>query len=236
MSIMNTKSKQVFETISKDRTRTNVLRKYEQQALVYLVQRIPASINSNCLTLIGFCGTLITVSGFILAAYVNRYFLLVGILGFAVNWFGDSLDGRLAYYRNQPRKWYGFSLDLTTDWITTILIGSGFFIYAEGLWKILGCLFVVMYGWEMITALLRYKVTDKYTIDNGLLGPTEVRVVISAILLAEVIFKGTIVYCALFACVVLLIANIVDTRKLLSLANDRDVTEKKKKLEEEQHA
>lgn len=221
-------SETVFDAISKDRHRTNILRKYEQKSLVFLVQRIPSFITSDMLTGIGFIGSLITLSGFILATYVDRNFLLLGLLGFFVNWFGDSMDGRVAYYRNTPRKWYGFSLDITVDWLTTILIGYGYMIYMDGVWEVLGFIFVVMYGWAMITTLLRYKVTGKYTIDSGLFGPTEARVIISAILVAEVLFEGSIVYSALAACVILFIINIVDTRKLVSLANDRDIAEKQK--------
>jgi len=221
-------SETVFDAISKDRHRTNILRKYEQKSLVFLVQRIPSFITSDMLTGIGFIGSLITLSGFILATYVERNFLLLGLLGFFVNWFGDSMDGRVAYYRNTPRKWYGFSLDITVDWLTTILIGYGYMIYMDGVWEVLGFIFVVMYGWAMITTLLRYKVTGKYTIDSGLFGPTEARVIISAILVAEVLFEGSIVYSALAACIILFIINIVDTRKLVSLANDRDIAEKQK--------
>jgi hypothetical protein len=221
-------SETVFDAISKDRHRTNILRKYEQKSLVFLVQRIPSFITSDMLTGIGFIGSLITLSGFILATYVDRNFLLLGLLGFFVNWFGDSMDGRVAYYRNTPRKWYGFSLDITVDWLTTILIGYGYMIYMDGVWEVLGFIFVVMYGWAMITTLLRYKVTGKYTIDSGLFGPTEARVIISAILVAEVLFEGSIVYSALAACIILFIINIVDTRKLVSLANDRDIAEKQK--------
>jgi len=221
-------SEAVFDAISKDRHRTNILRKYEQKSLVFLVQRIPSFITSDMLTGIGFIGSLITLSGFILATYVERNFLLLGLLGFFVNWFGDSMDGRVAYYRNTPRKWYGFSLDITVDWLTTILIGYGYMIYMDGVWEVLGFIFVVMYGWAMITTLLRYKVTGKYTIDSGLFGPTEARVIISAILVAEVLFEGSIVYSALAACIILFIINIFDTRKLVSLANDRDIAEKQK--------
>ena len=221
-------SEAVFDAISKDRHRTNILRKYEQKALVFLVQRIPSFVSSDMLTGIGFIGSLITVFSFILATYLDRNFLLLGILGFFVNWFGDSMDGRVAYYRNTPRKWYGFSLDITVDWLTTILIGYGYMVYTDGIWEMLGFVFVVMYGWAMITTLLRYKVTGKYTIDSGLFGPTEARVIISGILVAEVLFEGSIVYSALAACVILFIINIVDTRKLVSLANDRDLAEKQK--------
>lgn len=220
---------ETLSKISKGRHRTNILKNPEQRALAYLVKLVPSYISSNCLTLIGFIGSLTTFSGFILAASFQRNYLLISVLGFVINWLGDSLDGRVAYYRNKPRKWYGFSLDLSVDWITTVLIGLGYMIYTggQGIW--LGFLFVVMYGWAMITTLVRYKVTDKYAIDSGLLGPTEVRVLICLILIAEIIFRGSIIYSGAIACLVLLIVNITDFHELLKFANNRDIEEKELK-------
>lgn len=220
---------ETLSKISKGRHRTNLLKKPEQRALAYLVERVPDYISSNTLTFIGFIGSLITFSGFLFASLYNSNYLLVGILGFIINWLGDSLDGRVAYFRNKARKWYGFSLDLSVDWITTVLIGLGFMIYSGGYGIWLGFIFVVMYGWEMIITLLRYKVIDKYAIDSGLLGPTEVRVIICLILIAEVFFNGTINYLSAIACLVLLITNISDFHKLLQLANNRDITERELK-------
>ncbi len=221
------------KTISKERGRTNLLKEIEQKTIAFLVQRIPSWINSDMLTAIGFLGSIIILLSFVLAARVNETYLLIGVLGFMVSWFGDSLDGRLAYYRKIPRKWYGFTLDLTVDWLGIILMGLGFVIYANEAWKIVGFVFVVLYGWEIITALIRYKVTDKYAIDSGKLGPTEARIIISLILIFEVIFKGSILYSSVIACVVLFIANIIDTMKILKLADARDKEEKEKKINEE---
>ena len=231
MSSSKKKDEDALSKISKDRTRTNLLKKSEQALIAYLVQRMPKWMTSDMLTGIGFMGSIIVMLSFILAAYVDRYCLLLGILGFAINWFGDSLDGRLAYYRNTPRKWYGFSLDLTVDWLTDILMGIGFIVYVEGRWELLGFAFVTMYGWAMITALLRYKIVNKYTIDSHFLGPTEVRIIIASMLVLEVLFKGAIVYFGAAACIVLLIVNILDFRNILRMADERDKEERKAKSE-----
>jgi hypothetical protein len=232
-SFLSQETLEILKKISKDRSRTNLLKTVEQDTLVFLVQRIPSWIKSDMLTFIGFMGSLTVLLSFILATYVHKNYLLLGIAGFGINWFGDSLDGRLAYFRNQPRKWYGFSLDLTVDWITTIIIGCGYMIYTDGNWKILGFGFVVMYGWAIITTLLKYKVTDKYTIDSGLFGPTEVRIIVSAILVAEVLFKNSIIYSAVIACAILFLVNIFNTVRLLRLANDLDKANGEKKIKEE---
>lgn len=217
---------EVLKFITGDRERTNLLMNHEEKALAYLVQRIPPWIKPDMLTVIGLGGNIIVFLGFILAAYINKYYLLLGLPGFAISWYGDSLDGRLAYFRQNPRKRYGFTLDLTIDWISIILIGFGYIIYVEGLWDLLGYGFVVLYGWEMIIALIRYKITGKYSIDYGLLGPTEARIIIAAILVIEVLLSGSIIISTSIIVLVLFIVNILDTRKLLHIADNIDKKEK----------
>ncbi|MDR1372144.1 MAG: CDP-alcohol phosphatidyltransferase [Dysgonamonadaceae bacterium] len=231
MNDTQTKNESAFQKIQKGRQRTNILRKYEQMSIAYLVQRIPSWITSDMLTGIGFFGSVLNLLAFVLARYYYRPLLLIGIIGFIVNWFGDSLDGRLAYYRNTPRKWYGFSLDLCADWITAILIGSGVIIYIEGDWDYFGFLFVSMYGLAMMIALLRYKIVNIYSIDSGLFGPTEVRILLALILITEVVFPGSIVYSTIGGNIVLIAVNISDFSKLLKMADARD----KEELAEKNH-
>ncbi len=218
---------QILEVISQDRTRTNLLRNQEQRAIAWLVQQIPEGITSNMLSGVALFGSFVVFVGFMFAAYFDRLFLLLGPLGFLISWFGDSLDGRLAYYRNKPRRFYGFVLDITLDWTGIILIGSGFMVYAEEFWELLGYGFVIMYGWEMIIALMRYKITNQYSIDSGKFSPTEARILISLILILEVILQGSINYSAILAVISLFVINIIDTRKLLRVADSTDNKENK---------
>ncbi|MEA5100434.1 MAG: CDP-alcohol phosphatidyltransferase [Bacteroidales bacterium] len=212
----------VLKVIAKDRERTNITRKYEQKAIAFLVQCIPLCISSNMLSAIGLVGNLMVGLSFILGAFINSNFLLLGIVGCFINWFGDSLDGRLAYYRSKPRKWYGFCLDIMIDWVGITAIGVGFILYLGSQWKLIGYGFIAMYALEMIITLLRYKITNKYSIDSGLLGPTEVRLVIILVLIIEVIFHGSFLYFSIFATLILLISNIKDGLQLLKFADERD--------------
>lgn len=208
-----------------DRKRTNILSGTEEKTIFYLVKKVPNFITSNMLTGIGIAGSIIVLIGFILANYVDRNYLLLGVLGLAINWLGDSLDGRVAYYRNLPRKWFGFSLDIIMDWIGTVLIGLGYLVYTENEYELVAFIFVVLYGWAMIISQLRYKITDKYIIDSGLFGPTEVRILIALILVMEVIFPDSIKIAGVLMCVALFIIDIIDTNKLLKLGNIRDQSE-----------
>ena len=220
---------EVLRNVFSDRARTNLLKKQEEIAISWLVKRIPLFITSNMLTGIGFFGNMTVSASFILAAYFSKSFLLLGLVGFAISWFGDSLDGRLAYFRNKPRKKYGFTLDITIDWISIILIGFGYIIYAEGPWKMLGYGFVVLYGWEIIIALIRLYITGKYSIDSGKMGPTEVRIIIGLIMIAEVLLPGSLNYSALVVVVALFFVNVIDTRYMLRVADDIDKKELKEK-------
>jgi len=218
----HTKGKRVFA----DRERTNILRKGEQSLILFLLKRVPAWVSPNIMTGIGMFGSLIVFSAFILAHFYSRNYLLIGISGFFINWLGDSLDGRLAYYRETPRKWYGFALDIIMDWLSIILIGFGYYFYAEGLTHILAFLFVVLYGWSMIISQLRYKITGHYQIDSGRLGPTELRIIISIVLITETLISGSITYFAIAMVALLLVLNTIDTFKLLKAGDAKDREEK----------
>lgn len=226
-------SQEINKKLFQDRKRTNILNVVEQKYISYLVPRIPSWISSDGLTAIGFFGSVIILASFLLAEYVARPFLLLGIIGFFIQWFGDSLDGRIAFYRDKSRKWYGFALDIIMDWVSTVMIGLGYVFYAPDDFKYSGFVLVALYGWAMIISQLRYKITDNYTIDAGLLGPTEIRVIIGAVLLLEVLVPSSINYSVIVICIALFFINLGDTKKLLQLGDERDIAEKKRKSENE---
>lgn len=224
----------INKKLFQDRKRTNVLSDPEQRLITYLVPKIPNWLSSDGLTAIGLFGSLMILGSFLLAEYVHISYLLLGIIGFFVQWFGDSLDGRIAFYRNKSRKWYGFALDIIMDWVSTVMIGLGYVFYATGDFKYSGFVLVALYGWAMIISQLRYKITDKYTIDAGLVGPTEIRVIISAVFLLEVLLPGSIDYSVILICIALFFINFADTKKLLVMGDDRDNAEKAaKKIQED---
>lgn len=205
-----------------DRQRTNILKSAEQSTIVFLLPKVPKFISPNVLTFIGTLGSGIVFLAFVLGTYFANWYLLLGIIGLAINWLGDSLDGRLSYYRNIPRRWYGFALDIIADWIGIVLIGFGYYFYAENSTQIVAFAFVALYGWSIIISQLRYKITNEYSIDSGAVGPTELRFIIAFILIAEVLFPGSITYLAGLITIILLIINIIDSIKLLKLGDLKD--------------
>lgn len=215
-------SKKIFQ----DRQRTNALRSAEQRAILYLCERMPRRITSNILTAIGFAGGVVVFAGLMLAT-LHRAYLLLSILGLAIHWFGDSLDGRLAYFRQTPRKWFGFSLDINVDWTSVILIALGFYYYLPA-YKIVAFLFAGAYGGAMILSLLRYKITDRYDIDSFRMGPTELRIVLAIVLLLEIFLPGTLLLFGIASSAGLIAMNLLETSRLLRQADRRDAEEKHK--------
>jgi len=215
-----------------DRSRSNLLRNLEQPTLLFLCKAMPKFLSPDLLTAIGMLGTLIIFAAFYFAHALNdKIYLLFAVLGFAINWFGDSLDGRIAYYRNIPRKWYGFALDCVMDWISLVFMSAGFFLYIDDYYKIFVFLFACNYGWVVLMAQLKYKITDKYSIDPGPIGPTEVRILLCLVIIAEWYFGNVLIYFSTIGNLVFLIINLVDTYKLLQFGNARDAEEKRLKVE-----
>ena len=94
-TLKKTDNASVRKIISTDRERTNLLRNPEQKLIAYLVQRIPLWISSNMLSFIGFMGGVIVFLSFVLAAYVDRSLLLIGVLGLYRDWETDRKSTRL---------------------------------------------------------------------------------------------------------------------------------------------
>ncbi len=96
----------------------------EKRALIWLAERMPAWVNSDHLTVLGFAAQIATGVCYALAAW-DRRMLLAAIACLAVNWFGDSLDGTLARVRQRQRPRYGFYVDHMIDSIgATAMMGG----------------------------------------------------------------------------------------------------------------
>src|SRR3984893_13361144 len=115
------------------RVHGSLLAAAEKRVLVWMAERMPAWVNSDHLTVIGFAAQIATGICYALAAR-DRRMLLAAIVCLAVNWFGDSLDGTLARVRQQQRPRYGFYVDHMIDSIGAVaMMGAGFVrLHASG--------------------------------------------------------------------------------------------------------
>jgi phosphatidylglycerophosphate synthase len=93
----------------------------EQRAIRWILPRIPRSVSSLHLTLLGLSGSVFAGLALIACNWSLSWLPLV-VLGIVINWFGDSFDGSLARYRNAERPRFGFLVDHTCDLFSQIVI------------------------------------------------------------------------------------------------------------------
>ncbi len=107
-----------------ERKQLSMLAAVEKKTLIWLAHRMPAWVNSDHLTLLGFAAMF--AAGLCYWASSWEPGALVGVIvALALNWFGDSLDGTLARVRNRLRPRYGFYVDHITDAIGTFFLIAG---------------------------------------------------------------------------------------------------------------
>jgi len=107
-----------------ERKQLSFLAGIEKRTLIWLAHRMPAWVNSDHLTVLGFLAMLAAGLCYWAASYDRRALLGV-VVALAINWFGDSLDGTLARVRNRLRPRYGFYVDHITDAIGTFFLMGG---------------------------------------------------------------------------------------------------------------
>ncbi len=148
----------------------------ERPALKWLAAHMPAWVTPDILTGIGVLGGLVIFTAYVLTN-LSPLFLFLASLGLVINWFGDSLDGSLARYRDIQRPRYGFFIDHTVDAVIEVLIvvGLGLSPYVR---FDLALIALVCYLLLSVMVYIQQIVTNEFRISYGKLGPTEVRVII----------------------------------------------------------
>jgi phosphatidylglycerophosphate synthase len=159
-----------------ERQQLSILTPLEKLTLRWLAERMPAWVNSDHLTLLGFAGMILTGASYYLAQF-NPLFLLAAIVFLAVNWFGDSLDGTLARIRNRQRPRYGFYVDHVVD-----AFGIAFLVAGLGLSGYMSpgvaMGFLIAYFLMNIEIYLATYTLGVFKLSYGVMGPTELRVLV----------------------------------------------------------
>ncbi len=170
---------------SHKRLSDSLLGPLERPTLLWLVARLPAWTTPDTLTAMGMVGSLIIFVGYILTHF-HAGFLWLASLGFAINWYGDSLDGTLARYRDIQRPRYGFFIDHTMDAMSEylIFIGLGLSPYVR---LDIACLALIAYLLVSLLTYVRTCVDGVFRISYTKIGPTEMRAI--AILSNTLVFS-----------------------------------------------
>ena len=148
----------------------------ERPALAWLAAHMPGWMTPDKLTAIGMGGSFLVGLCYIFSDRLPAL-LWVASLGYAINWFGDSLDGTLARFRKIERPRYGYFVDHAVDAVSSfvIILGLGLSPYVR---FDIACLALIGYLLMLILVFLRTYVDGVFKISYGRLGPTEIRVIL----------------------------------------------------------
>src|SRR5882724_6824156 len=159
-----------------ERKQLSMLAAVEKKTLIWLAHRLPAWVNSDHLTLLGFVA-MFAAGACYWAASVDRLALLGVIVALAVNWFGDSLDGTLARVRNRLRPRYGFYVDHITDAIGTSFLMGGLALSGY-MSPYIGLGLLVAYLLLSIEVYLTTYTIGTFHLSFWSFGPTELRLLL----------------------------------------------------------
>jgi archaetidylinositol phosphate synthase len=156
----------------------------EARLLDVLVARVPRGVSPDMLSLLALLGAVLGSAGFALALSSGLSLGLV-LVGFTLNWLGDSLDGRVARYRGIERRIQGFVLDNGLDLLAYLLLAIGFAL--SGLVSLpIPFLLLALYTLLSNLALARLLITGVHDLAIDVIGTTELRVLF--LLLAVLLF------------------------------------------------
>jgi archaetidylinositol phosphate synthase len=149
----------------------------ERKALHWLATRTPEWVTPDHLTALGFAAQFLAGASYALAR-TNRVGLLLATFFIAVNWLGDSLDGSLARHRGKLRPRYGFYVDHMVDTFGSVLLMMGLAASGHLHWQVALAMLIAFLVLSIETYLAAYTLAD-FRLSHGLLGPTEIRILLA---------------------------------------------------------
>jgi archaetidylinositol phosphate synthase len=156
-----------------------LLAKPEKRLLTWIAARLPRWILPDDMTALGVLAALgVAVAYQLSNDSLAWLWVASGLL--VLQWLGDSLDGTLARVRRIERPTYGYYLDHLVDAIATAAIGIGLGLSPLMLLSI-GTLIVVAYLILSINVYLESYAFGRFSIGYGLIGPTEIRLILIAL-------------------------------------------------------
>ncbi len=158
------------------REQTSLVAPVERWILRWFASRMPSWINSDHLTVLGFAAFIGAGVSYGLTTLSPAWLHAVNACLF-LNWFGDSLDGTLARYRNQLRPRYGFYVDHVTDTAGSVVLVLGL---AVSPYMSAGIAFAMLIAFLMlsINTYLATHALGTFTLSFWKFSPTELRLLL----------------------------------------------------------
>ncbi len=167
------------QSVEATREPSFLLAKPEKRLLTWIASRLPRWILPDDMTALGVLAALgVAVAYQLSNESLDWLWVASGLL--VLQWLGDSLDGTLARVRKIERPTYGYYLDHLVDAIATAAIGIGLGLSPLMLLSI-GTLIVVAYLILSINVYLESYAFGRFSIGYGLVGPTEIRLILIAL-------------------------------------------------------
>jgi len=155
----------------------SILFTVELKCLLWVAERLPTWVSSNQLTLVGLFASIgIAVSYYLVGLGERRGLLAVPVL-LIVNWFGDSLDGTVARFRNCMRPRYGFYVDHIVDTIGAAFLMGGLALSGLMSSGIASSLLIAFLMLSVEVYIATYTV-GTFELAHWRLSPTEIRIVL----------------------------------------------------------
>lgn len=199
----------------------------EKRLLRRLAAHLPVSVSSDHLTGLGFAAMLAAGVAYALSGTNFAWLHAVNLL-LLVNWFGDSLDGTVARYRNRQRPRYGFYVDHMVDMLGFLALLTGLALSGHMSVEVAVGLVVAYYLLSIHVYLATYTL-GVFHLAYGGVGGTELRILLAGANLA--LFVWPTLHVAgweirLFdACGSLAIAGLVATLLTATLTSVRQLYE-----------
>jgi phosphatidylglycerophosphate synthase len=149
----------------------------EKRLLIHIAGRLPARVHSDHLTALALAAMGLAGAGFALAPWDVRALWLV-VVGLALNWFGDSLDGTLARVRRVERPRFGFYVDHVIDIVGITLLLSGLAV-SGFMTSTIALGLLVVYLLVSGEVFLATAVRGIFSMSFAGVGPTELRILLA---------------------------------------------------------
>lgn len=173
----NANSKNAASFQNANRIQESFTAQLEKRVLFWIAARLPLWVTSDQLTLLGLASMCLACAGYVLARW-HRIGFLLAPLCLALNWFGDSLDGTLARFRDCQRPRYGFYVDHMIDSVGAVLLIGG--LTASGClnWTIAAGMLIAFLLLSIESYLATYTL-QTFRLSFWKFGPTEIRILLS---------------------------------------------------------
>jgi archaetidylinositol phosphate synthase len=149
----------------------------ERICLNWLARHAPNWLMPDHLTLLGFAAMFFAGVSYAMAQFWLPALLLVNVW-LAINWFGDSLDGTLARFRDKQRPRYGFYVDHIVDVLGSLFLFCG--MAASGyITPLIALLSLIAYLLLMADSFLATYTLGTFRISVFKFSPTELRLLLA---------------------------------------------------------